>query len=618
MVPQHVVKGRWFAYVDLALVSASVVMWEIRPQLGWFPLLIALIPWLLRVVAGRFPFQRTGFEIPLLIFMLTAAVGVWVAYDPGGATVKFWLLFGGVLLYYALAAQPRENLWSIVGFLSMVGVGVAVYFLLTHDWQSSPAKFSLLNEIGLRWLKVRPSLRIEGIHPNAAGAVIAITTPFLVGLGMRAWNEKRALLGLWVILGGFVMAAAFLLATSRGAALALMAGLLVWSWWLLSVPLGRRLCIAPSMVFASGLLGLIVIVVGFSLVYSGGPVAIANAIPGPPSTGSRLELVESVIDLIGDFPYTGGGLLSFPGLYAFYIRDIPHYVTINGHNHYLDVSLEQGVLGALAFLAVYLGSLWQLLVRDWRNSGAVLAWATSISLLIIVLHGFTDNLVYGSWGAPLVFLVPGVASAVARSTPQLKTRYLSAGSFCTRLATRTHFRPLLLLTALGAIVSLLILFATCRQPLLAAWYADLGAVRMAKIELEDFGSGAWVEVANSDEMNLAEELFEKALTFDIQDRTANHRLGRIAAGRSEFPLAVLYLENAHAADRSHRGVRKGLGYTYVWSGQLDQAAAMLADIPEAGYELGVYSWWWGTKDRDDLAERAAAMVERLDSSGTDP
>ena len=38
---------------------------------------------------------------------------------------------------------------------------------------------------------------------------------------------------------------------------------------------------------------------------------------------------------------------------------------------------------------------------------------------------------------------------------------------------------------------------------------------------------------------------------------------------------------------------------------------VLAQIPEAGYEMGVYAWWWGTQDRDDLAARAAEMAERL-------
>jgi hypothetical protein len=59
-----------------------------------------------------------------------------------------------------------------------------------------------------------------------------------------------------------------------------------------------------------------------------------------------------------------------------------------------------------------------------------------------------------------------------------------------------------------------------------------------------------------------------------------------------------------------------LGYDYVWLGQFDRAASLLARIPEAGDELGVYAWWWGTQGREDLAERAAQMAVRLESVRT--
>jgi len=118
MIPKRLVKHRWFAFADLACVSASIVLWELEPRLGWWPLLIALFPWFLRLSAGCFPFQRTRFELPLVVFLLTAAIGVWAAYGQEDARAKFWLLIGGILLYYSLAGQPQDNLWAIAGFLS--------------------------------------------------------------------------------------------------------------------------------------------------------------------------------------------------------------------------------------------------------------------------------------------------------------------------------------------------------------------------------------------------------------------------------------------------------------------------------------------------------------------
>jgi hypothetical protein len=75
----------------------------------------------------------------------------------------------------------------------------------------------------------------------------------------------------------------------------------------------------------------------------------------------------------------------------------------------------------------------------------------------------------------------------------------------------------------------------------------------------------------------------------------------------EYLTAKGYLEMAHSQDSKHRGVIKSLGYCYVWLDQLEDAAELLADIPEAEYEMGVYSWWWKTQGRADLADRALEM-----------
>ncbi len=293
----------------------------------------------------------------MAVFLLTAVVGVWAAYDRDGALGKFWLLIGGILLYYALAGQPRENLWAIAGFLSLVGVGVAVFFLFTNDWEQYPAKIGLLNQAGLGWMKVRPFFQVKGVHPNRAGAVMAITAPFLVALGIKAWNEKRILLGVWVLAGGGLISTGFMLATSRGAALALVGGLGIWLLWALSNQMARFGPLWPRTMFGLGLITVIALGVAVAFAYPGGPIGLANSMPGPPSASSRLELTESALKLVGDFPITGGGLNSFPGLYSRYIREIPFFISLNSHNMYLDVGVEQGILGGLDFSIIYRGSL---------------------------------------------------------------------------------------------------------------------------------------------------------------------------------------------------------------------------------------------------------------------
>ena len=81
----------------------------------------------------------------------------------------------------------------------------------------------------------------------------------------------------------------------------------------------------------------------------------------------------------------------------------------------------------------------------------------------------------------------------------------------------------------------------------------------------------------------------------------------IATQKRDFEMAQVELAKANIVDPEHRGIRKSLGYAYVWGGELDKPKYLLWDIREAENEMGVYSWWWGEQDRGDLAQQAKAM-----------
>lgn len=134
---------------------------------------------------------------------------------------------------------------------------------------------------------------------------------------------------------------------------------------------------------------------------------------------------------------------------------------------------------------------------------------------------------------------------------------------------------------------------------------------MARVELADFPTGKWDEGQNLGKLTTSETLFTRALHYNPWNRTANHRLGLIAMLRRDFPLAVSYLKAAYQADQNHRGIWKALGYSYVWTGQFDQAIALLTHIPEARQELEIYPWWWRTQGQDILASRAETMAKQL-------
>jgi hypothetical protein len=312
---------RIFALFDLGCAAFAGALWYNWPQLSWWPLLIALLPWGLRLLAGQFPFQRTKLDGLLLLFLMTALVGLWAAYDREAAWAKFWLIIDGVLIYYALAGQPEENRWPVTGLLSAFGAGVAGYFLMRHDWNANPAKVEALNNVGLWWMGVRPNLNTHALHPNVAAGITALTVPLTVAIGLHTFRKRKWFLFAAALAALALSLSGILLGTSRGALLALVAALGVWGLWGLSGWVAKKpqMNTDPSTKLRAGehrylnvqskifIVVLVIALIGGAILvatYPGGLLALANKLPGPANAGSRVDLILANLNLIADFPFT--------------------------------------------------------------------------------------------------------------------------------------------------------------------------------------------------------------------------------------------------------------------------------------------------------------------------
>jgi len=72
------------------------------------------------------------------------------------------------------------------------------------------------------------------------------------------------------------------------------------------------------------------------------------------------------------------------------------------------------------------------------------------------------------------------------------------------------------------------------------------------------------------------------------------------------------MEIAHRGDPNHQWTIKALGLCYLWNGEVNKAQTLLSHIPEARQEVGVYSWWWGEQNRNDLAAYAEQYLGLVD------
>jgi hypothetical protein len=594
----QLVANRWFALTDLLLVMMSTAVWMLIPQFGIGFSLIALLPWVLRCLAGHLPFQRTPFDWLIAIFLVTAWMGYWAAYDKSAAWIKAWLIVSAVLLYYALSAQPKRNL-IILSFLSFcLALALSAYFCLTYGFPDSGGRFAIW------WVNHRPPVEWPAIHYDDVIGLILISAIFAF---YWLWNTTKKSLGfaavvtqLFLLLSMGMVTLVFVLTLSRGIGLMGLGAVglwVLWKAWTRSRSDARARAVFPVLV-------LIYLAILITFAYLGP----ASDVPGSPhndyGSNSRAELVARGAYFLVDYAITGAGLASFPGQYSQYMLVIPHLYFTNSYNLFLDIAVEQGVIAGSGFIILYLGGVLltsQTMANDSSKEFALMRWLALFALMSTVVHGLFYDYLYTGNGTALLFYPLGMAMAgMANRTGSIGQAFQQP-----KLRSSRHR------VIVGLLLAALVVLALNQNKLMPLWYANLGAVQMAQVELKDFPTGQWETSEIVPRLELADTTLHSALQQEPGNQTANYRLGRISMLRQDFITAAANLEMAYRQAPNHRGIIKSLGYCYVWLGDMDKAQKLLEQIPEAQGEMKVYIWWWGTQGRADLSDRAALIVPRL-------
>jgi len=609
---RQITTNQWFAFTDLLLVVVSGAAWILIPKFGiWFTL-FALLPWGLRLLAGSMPFKRTPFDWLMAVFLITAWVGYWAAYDKTTAWVKVWLIVTAVLLYFALSAWPKQNLRlpSMISFC--IGLGISIYFFLTHDFTGGPAG------IALWWMNHRPRVDGFAIHHGYVSGLLVITSLFasywLWSIRKKAFGRFSIVLKILLALGVATIFGAFILTMSRGIWAAVVCGLGVWILW--KIVTSNRFAAKPKMralfpVFVLVYLGAIIVFAYLGPARAGGGLSQSDY-----GNNTRAELFERGASFLADYPITGGGLNSFPGLYSQYVIVIPFYYFINSYNLFLDVAIEQGLIGGSAFIFIYLGSVLLVshtIVKTQANEIRFFAWLGLFALIVTIIHGLFYDYLYNGSGTMLLFFPVGISMIGVANLNDSEVETIQLPEVLTVLNKGNIRRMVLVL----AVVTVTILALNINK-MVSLGYANLGAVQMSQVELRHFPTNHWATAETVPELETADASFHSALQYDPNNQTANYRLGMISMLRQDFEAASENLETAHQQSPGHRGIIKSLGYCYAWLGEMDKAQLLLERVPEAQKELNVYVWWWGTQGRRDLSIKAFQMASRLNTQTSQP
>ncbi|MFK7803642.1 MAG: O-antigen ligase family protein [Anaerolineae bacterium] len=491
----------------------------------------------------------------LLLFLGSATVGLWAAYDYEQALTKYLILIVAALLAILLSQLDHQG--SIV-----------------HVYLGTGALLFSIAFLGILLFDINQG---ELLTPNRLAGLIGILTPFLVLTYIQSESKLLQYLSLGA---GLIVILALLLSGSRGGIAALLVGLAFWKILTVQRIIGRKSkLIIGSTLFSLTMLGTVSLFFSQQL-----STSIFSFIP---SSTSRLTLYTNLQYLLTDYWLLGGGLNSFSGHYSQYVLSIPFLRFTYGHHLYLDLILEQGIIGISSFCILVVSSLIFLLTdgldadqdrKKQHFTGAILA-----SLTTLILHGFIDNAIYSNAGSTMLFIGPALAFSLA------KTQQTN------RLIKRLN------LVVLSAFI---IIGISLNTKLISTWHANAGSIEMAKIQLAEWPTGEWSRGESTEALQKVIPTFETALEQNRQNTSAHFRLGLIALDRHDFPAAAVHLAEAQKTNQSHIGIQKNLGYAYLWSSDFDKAKTQLQSLENIQNELDAYRWWWQELNRPDLSDIA--------------
>ena len=373
--------------------------------LEYYPWLVAalLVGPVLGALTTGILWPRTPADWCIVGLLLWLPATFWASVDKQRTWSAMALLLLGVAWYFAWIriershAQPKD----LAAFLTLLAVGLMIVGpLLTENlpsWAGWIKKSQLLTRPWTGRLG-------ETINPNVLAGGLILLVPLLLSLATN-FNKRsgRSL----VLLGLVALSISELgLTASRGAYVALL------------VSLGVVLCLRwPRLLFG---VPLFLAVVGYGVYQTGwqniinriAEVSVASTPGSISGLESRLEIWSRALYALQDFAFTGIGFGTFdrviPLLYPYFTIS-PDITIPHAHNLFLQVGVDMGVPGLVAWLAFQIVVLWMLVEALRRLPRSSDHWAMAAGalggLVAMYVHGLVDAVSWSSRMAVLPWLL---------------------------------------------------------------------------------------------------------------------------------------------------------------------------------------------------------------------
>ncbi len=222
-------------------------------------------------------------------------------------------------------------------------------------------------------------------HPNTEATYASIVC-------LSAWtyageNRKRR----WLSAGAFSLAFILLILTKSRTSLAAMLIALV-AMQALRLRGGKRLMFLTAILLASGIGLTTISFVGRQFQNDLSSAAAMGRTEDLGSLTGRLPLWEFLLEKVNDSPLIGQGYLAFWDSERIeFLSDLFNWEIPHGHNMYIDVLLDGGLVGLLLFVSMYLVGI-VVSARYYLRTGEPGATILFGILVFAAIHGCTESL----------------------------------------------------------------------------------------------------------------------------------------------------------------------------------------------------------------------------------
>ncbi len=380
------IAGLWFVFMVLYKVEfgvfATVFLAPIIPTMAVVGLsLLCLVSLIIKAVTTKkFEFRTDGVGF-MVIFMLIIYLWAAITSFAPVKSIQIWAVYLAFMIFYFVIINTVKTAKQLKGILTVFclsGLAVCLYGILQYifGWNVSQA---WMDEEMFEDIKMRIYSTLE--NPNVLGEYILLVMPICIAL---MWKKNTVFSKIVFALIAGVMGIALILTFSRGCWLGLMVAAAVFITFAAGKLWGLALPVLPvlPMVLPESIINRF--------------TSIGNM--GDSSTSYRVYIWMGTLLMLKDFWLSGigPGTEAFTQVYPFY--SYSSIVAPHSHNLFLQIIVESGILGILAF-AVLLILFFKQLVSGHLAFGkghelSVILVGIAAGVLGFLVQGLFDNCFY--------------------------------------------------------------------------------------------------------------------------------------------------------------------------------------------------------------------------------